>query len=39
MKERDVDEQEMDKVLLQNGNGNESPLPRPSPLQAVTSIY
>ena len=34
MKERDVDEQEMDKVLLQNGNGNER-----SPLQAVTRIY
>lgn len=34
MKERDVDEQEMDKVLLQNGNGNER-----SSLQDVTSIY
>lgn len=34
MKERDVDEQEMDKVLLQNGNGNER-----SPLQFVTIIY
>ena len=34
MKERDVDEQEMDKVLLQNGNGNEG-----SPLQAITSVY